>query len=167
MVWLLGWRVFATWWLALVCIVALRFLIIESKDIDEASPKRFCENVRRQVPDDAPLYDFGVASGSVYRAQVLFYLGRNVIRPELPDEETDARLSEKHAAALSALFKKAPAPLYVLTNRDVLARVSLDYEVLTTENDFLGHTKKDMYDVVLLRRREPSEPRRDLSEPRP
>ncbi|HYF48554.1 MAG TPA: hypothetical protein VEJ63_04075 [Planctomycetota bacterium] len=155
-VWMLGWRIFATWWLVLVCIVGLRFLIIESKDIYEVSPKRFCDNVRRLVPDDAPLYDFGVAKGSVYRAQVLFYLGRRVTLPELPDD-SEARLPEKHAAALTALFRDARETIYVLTNRDVLSRVSLDYEVLTTQNDFLGHTKKDMYDVVLICNK--SEPR--------
>jgi len=156
--WLIGWRIFVTWWLALISIVALRFLIIESKEIDESSPQRFCDNVRRTVPDGAPLYDFGVASGSVYRAQVLFYLRRKVIRPELRQAQDGADgepRPERQAAMLTELLTQSTTPVYALANRAVLANVPSErYEMLSSENDFLGHTKKDMYDVTLIRSRQ-------------
>jgi len=113
---------------ACVCAVVV-FVLTDEKAELEDSPVAFCARVRATAPAEKPLYDYNVAfANNVWRAQVLFYLGRKIERVETP---------------LAELLKTPD--VYVLANDKWLADVPKErYEVLVEDHAFLGH-KRDAY----------------------
>lgn len=110
---------------ACVCAVVV-FVRTDEKAELEDSPVAFCARVRAMAPADKPLYDYNVAfAQNVWRAQVLFYLGRTIERVETPLVE----------------LVKTPG-LYIMANDKWLEGVPKErYEVLHQEESFLGHKR--------------------------
>jgi hypothetical protein len=123
-------------WAGFVCATSIFARTFETKDFG-TSPVAFCASVGKIVPRDAELYDYDVAlprregKRPIWRAQVLFYLGRKVV-------ESDAPLSD--------LLKQKDA--YILTTEKRLQEIPSDtYDVLAKDDNFLGHKN----DVFLIR----------------
>jgi len=110
---------------ACVCAVVV-FVRTDEKAELEDSPVAFCARVRAAAPTDKPLYDYNVAFAQrVWRAQVLFYLGRKIERVETPLVE----------------LSKTPG-LYIMANDKWLAEVPKErYDVLVEDHAFLGHDR--------------------------
>jgi 4-amino-4-deoxy-L-arabinose transferase-like glycosyltransferase len=151
-----GRGLFESWWAGALCAMLLYVNTFEAVADQETSPVAFCGQVRDAVPAGAKLYDAGLATRhsrhgtpDFRRANILFYLGRNVAMvdlsatpapKELTDKEAEAWMMDRLTAAVAGLLQEgssvyvlAPAPL-----RERLREGSYD-EPFPGQATFVGH----------------------------
>jgi 4-amino-4-deoxy-L-arabinose transferase-like glycosyltransferase len=129
---------FYLWWAGFVCLTMVYSQTMEKNKDALGSPQKFCVEVRSKVPAGSEIYDYDVTlpipedpkKKPVWRAQVLFYLRRKVVIPDVD---------------LPTLLKQKPGAYAITTQKNLDEVPAGAYKVLAEQRAFTGREKINVF----------------------